>query len=262
MERITSGSNRWVKQIGKLQRKKYRDQTGLFVIEGVRIVTDALLAGIRDGICLIGADRLQDPRADLLIQTGLSLGWLFCEIDTNVYKTVSCTEHGQGIIAIVPKPLMKNKALSMETDGWAVFLDALQDPGNLGTVIRTAAASGSAAVLLGKGCADPYSEKAVRSSMGSLFRVPVYQNVDISYLKDRKQDPSIMLVATALEGGKDYRTVPLGKQGIFVFGNEGNGISPAIRALCDQTVYIPLQRGVESLNVSVAASVILFHYLR
>lgn len=262
METITSINNRWVKQIGKLQQKKYRDRTGLFVIEGVRIVTDALFAGIHDGICLICAERLEDPRIDTIIKTGLPLGWLFCGMSEDIYKRVSRTEHGQGIIAIVPKPLTKEETPSIGMDGWLVFLDALQDPGNLGTIIRTAAASGCAAVLLSEGCADPYSEKAVRSSMGSLFRIPVYQNVSVSFLEALKHDSKMTLVATALDGGKDYRSVMLGEKGLFVFGNEGNGIRPAIRSLCEQTVYIPLKRGVESLNVSVAASVILFHYLR
>lgn len=262
METIISPNNQWIKQIVKLRQKKNRDQTGLFVVEGVRSVRDAMLAGIERAVCFICIERLSSSRTHTITAQGESLHWFFLEVDESLYKKVSNTEHGQGIVAILPKPQVDEEALLQGSGGWLVFLDAVQDPGNLGTIIRTAAASGCKGVLLGKGCADPYSEKAARSSVGSILRIPVYQNISSSFLQTLKHERNLSFIGTALAGGKDYKSVSFGTEGLFIFGNEGNGISQDILSLCDQTIYIPLKGGVESLNVSVAASVILFHYLQ
>lgn len=132
------------------------------------------------------------------------------------------------------------------------------DPGNIGTIIRTAAAAEVKGILLTKGCTDAYSDKAVRSSMGSILRIPVYENISLEFLQDLKKS-GISFIGTALKNALPYKEANVPEDCIFVFGNEGNGISPEILAMTDFNVYIPIA-GVESLNVAIASAIILFHF--
>lgn len=262
METITSMTNRWVKLAAQLKIKKYRDREGRFLLEGLRAVEDAWNQKKRDTICFVTRSLLAEPRVAVMAEHARDLHWLFLLTDESLMKKMSGTEHGQGILAIVKKETHNWGTLSYPLSGRYVLLDAVQDPGNVGTIIRTAAAAGVSGIFLTEGTTDPYAEKAVRSSMGSVLRLPIYEGLSFADVKELKEKGNIPLIGTALEHAKPYQEAGEFSNAIFAFGNEGNGIRPEILSLCTQKLYIPMAGSVESLNVSACAAVILFHFYK
>jgi TrmH family RNA methyltransferase len=261
MERISSRNNQWIKKVLQLKQKKWRDREGLFLLEGVRIVEDALNQGITGCTCFFTDEALSNPRVSVLLEKAERLGWRLLSLEDPLMKVLSGTEHSQGIMLICPERKENPKDLLRPLSGFYVVLDTVQDPGNLGTILRTAAAAGVKGLILSEGCADVYSEKAARSSMGSLLRIPVYRNVSIDFLREMKETSGLPFFGTALENGVPYKEVGPLKEGVFIFGNEGNGVRKDILFFTDKNLYIPLAGHVESLNVSIAAAVILFHFI-
>lgn len=260
METITSRENRWVKMALRLKMKKYRDKEGLFIMEGLRSVEDAFRQGKRDVVCFLTREASEQPRLSALFPGAFALHWLFLLVEEPLMALLSGTEHGQGVLAILPKGAADFGKLSFPLSGHYLLLDGVQDPGNLGTLVRTAAASGCKGLFLLEGTADPYSEKAVRSSMGSILRLPVYEKLTLADAARLKAESGVPFVGTALEGGVPYRSCGAFPDAVFLFGNEGNGIRRELLALCDKKLYIPMAGGVESLNVAVSAAVICFHF--
>lgn len=258
METITSKSNRWIKLALELKNRKFRDKKGMFIMEGVRATEDAANQNIRDVVCFITEECAKEERTRKIIDRGMNLHWLFLLVNDNLMNHISDTMHNQGILMIVKKPERNLESVN-EMDGRYVLLDHIQDPGNLGTILRTAAASGAKGVILTEGCTDPYSDKAVRSSMGSILRIPVYEKVSTERIKNLKEKFNLPMIGTSLKNAKPYKETEPVERGIIVFGNEGNGMTEEIENLCDYSVYIPLAGGVESLNVTAAAAVILFY---
>ena len=262
MEAISSRNNKWIKQALQLKQKKFRDRYGMFLMEGLRSTEDAVNQEIRDCICLIQKEQLANERVQQMIEAGEKLHWLFLSPTDDLMELLAGTEHGQGIILLVHKKEYRKENLLSQRAGYYVFLDGVQDPGNMGTILRTAAAAGADGVLLSKGCTDVYAEKAVRSSMGSILRIPVYENIEIPFVAEWKKASGMPLYGTALQQACPYKEVGDVKCGIFMFGNEGNGIRQELLSMADQNLYIPLAGTVESLNVSVACAVILFHFIQ
>ena len=258
MELITSQTNRWLKCAMQLKHRKYRDKFGLFVMEGIRSVYDSNDLGIEDCICFFTARYADDSNLNQFFERAKILHWKLLLIDDKLMKLISSTEHSQGILLIVKKEVPDPARLKNPMKGRYVLLDSIQDPGNIGTIIRTAAAAEVKGILLTKGCTDAYSDKAVRSSMGSILRIPVYENISLEFLQDLKKS-GISFIGTALKNALPYKEANVPEDCIFVFGNEGNGISPEILAMTDFNVYIPIA-GVESLNVAIASAIILFHF--
>ena len=261
MEIISSRNNKWIKQALQLKQKKFRDRYGMFLMEGLRSSEDAINQEIRDCVCLIQREQLANERVQQMIEAGEKLHWLFLSPEDGLMELISGTEHGQGIILLVHKKQYKKEDLLMKHDGYYVLLDEVQDPGNMGTILRTSAAAGADGVLLTKGCTDVYAEKAVRSSMGSILRIPVYENIELPFVEAWKEASGLPLYGTALQQARPYKEIGDVPCGIFMFGNEGNGIRQELLSMADQNLYIPLAGTVESLNVSVACAVILFHFI-
>lgn len=260
METISSMNNRWVKLAAQLKIRKYREKTDLFLVEGVRSVEDAFLQGRRDAVCFVTDRALAEPRIQSLTENAGQLHWLFLRVEEAMMERLSGTAHGQGVLAILKKEKTEFTQLLEKPGGHYVLLDSIQDPGNMGTILRTAAAAGCSGVLLTEGCTDPYSEKAVRSSMGSILRLPVFEGVTLDQLAELKGKSGLIFAGTTLEGGTPYKMADIPEDAVFIFGNEGSGIRPEILALCDEKIYIPMAGTVESLNVAACAAVILFHY--
>lgn len=260
METITSRTNRWIKLAEQLKTKKYRDRNKMFLMEGLRSVEDALRQKKRDAICFVTDRALAETRMQRVIDESRDLHWLLLRIEEPMMRRLAGTEHNQGILAVLYKEEKKFADVPIPLHGRYVLLDGVQDPGNLGTILRTSAAAGCKGVILMEGCADPYSEKAVRSSMGSVLRIPVYENVQVDTIRAFKETCGIPFVGTALEGADPYKEVGIFSDALFVFGNEGNGITKDILELCDRKIYIPMAGTVESLNVSACAAILLFHY--
>ena len=224
MEHITSKNNRWIRLAIRLKQKKYRDKNKMFLMEGLRNAEDVQNQEISDIVCLVQSGRAEN----------------------------GSVQH----IFVMDYPQLLNGL-----HGKYVLLDTVRDPGNVGAIIRTAAAAGCSGVLLTKGSADPYSEKVVRSSMGSILRLPIYHDLDIEFLKEIKSFSKVPFIGTSLSASQNYRHAKFVTEGVFIFGNEGSGISPEILDLTDWNVFIPMAGTVESLNVSSTAAIILFYYL-
>ncbi len=261
MDCIESQENRWVKLARRIKEKKYRDRTGKFLMEGIRSVEDASTQGYRDGICFLTEEALGNPRVQALLLSAKAQHWLFLKASPSVMKLLTGTEHGQGVVAILNQKKPNWENVLQPLHGHYVLLDGVQDPGNLGSILRTAAAAGAKGIFLMKGCADPYGEKVVRSSMGSILRIPVYQDLSIEQIQAMRRESRLPFIGTALKGGMPYRLVERITDGVFVFGNEGNGIRPELLEICDTKLYIPMAGNVESLNVAASAAVLLFYFM-
>jgi len=245
-----------------LQRRKARGRRGLAVVEGVRLVEEALAAGLEFKGALVSPELARTTRGQALTAELASHAVAVEEVGARAFGDLAGTETPQGILAIVQP---RTWALTDIAAGPLLVVDGVQDPGNVGTLIRTAHALGASASLLLRGSADPMNPKALRAAMGATFRHPVVQLDDapfIAWARDRR----ITLWAAAADGvplprALDSRTSPEELIAVIV-GNEGAGIRPQLNAIAAQRVAIPLARGAESLNVAVAAGILLYEVLR
>lgn len=248
MERITSRQNPLVARLRKLGNdKKTRRQEGVFLCEGHKLVEEALRwnAVVET---LVVAEGIEPPRE-------LPEGVRLVEVPADVLKSVSTVDTPQGMLAVCRTPdLTPPKTL---TPGLYLVLDGVQNPGNVGTVWRTADAFGAEGVFLLPGCAEPFSPKTVRSTMGACFRLPVWET-GLEELTVLLKTAELPLYATALrEDTADLRAADLSRAAV-VIGSEGRGVSQAVLDACALTLKIPMRDRCESLNAAVAASVVLW----
>ena len=247
---ITSTKNETVKLLRSLKDRGARRETGLHLIEGERLVFDALASGAK------AATVLAEDGAEHISSRLTVMGIPFITVSRSVLEAVSDTKTPQGVAAAVKTPCMTPPVSYPK--GLIVALDRLQDPGNLGTIIRTADAMGVSAVLLGEGCTDPFSPKALRSAMGSTYHVGLYECSLAAELKKLKGEGST-LICGHLDGCETLP--PAGDKCTVVIGNEGSGVSDETAALC--TLYrLPMYGRAESLNASVAASIMIYEISR
>ncbi len=258
---ITSLQNTTVKLVAALHAKKQRDKLGLFIAEGIRLVEEA--AAEWPLHCFVYSEKLLlQPRGVALISTLEEKGARGLLVSDAVYQKISLTESAQGILALIPKRATKMTDWNTEQLGCIAVLDEIQDPGNVGAIIRTAAAANCSAVVLTSGCADPFSDKAVRAAMGALFKIPVVENVAREELSAYCRENRIRLIATCLEGATSYEKLNYMGRNAIIFGNEGNGVHAELIKVSHDKIKIPLYHEVESLNVAAAAAVILYEVLR
>ncbi|MEE3380887.1 MAG: RNA methyltransferase [Succiniclasticum sp.] len=262
MESITSVNNPQVKAAANLKNKKFRTETGRFVAEGLRAVREAIAYGQVESLFVTDdeAERLGD-----WLDKAASRGARLYRVDGKVMARLSDTKTPQGVLAVAAMPragLADLRPDPADPDAPVVILDRIQDPGNLGTIIRTADAAGVQAVLLLEGCVDAYSPKVVRATMGSLFHLPLVQHLAAEEVLSWCARQGFRTVATCLEGASDlYRAELAGKQA-FILGNEANGVAPALQQAAAERVFIPMPGKAESMNVAMAAGIILFEALR
>ncbi len=250
-ERITSRSNPLVKHIRVLASSgSYRREAGRFLCDSPKLLEEALRWGapIRTVVCT-------EPEALPPLPAGVEC----VAVSDAVMEAVSPMKTPQGVLFLCELPAAQ---LPDELDGrhYAV-LDGVQDPGNVGTVLRTADAFGADGLFLLPGCADPYSPKTVRASMGAIFRCPVWQ-CGAKELKELLQRSGLPLYGAALRDDTlDARQADYRRAAVAI-GSEGRGLSPEVLALCDATVRIPMEPTCESLNAAVAAAVLLWEMYR
>ncbi|MGG5254835.1 TrmH family RNA methyltransferase [Neobacillus sp. SM06] len=248
MKSIQSSKNPQVKQWKKLLTKKERDKTGTFLIEGFHLVEEALKQ--HDFVLeLIVSETVElPPRLDY---GTASITFVTEEIS----KQLSDTEAPQGIYAVCRQ---MEQASSLQDARSLLLLDAVQDPGNLGTIIRTADAAGMEAVVVGKGSVDLYNPKVLRSAQGSHFHLPIISG-DLTEWIPRLKEKKIPVYGTALEKATVYTEIKPVSQFALIVGNEGNGVSEEILSQTDANLYIPIYGKSESLNVAVAAGILLYY---
>lgn len=260
---ISSAANPRVKEWAKLLDRKYRERESKFLLEGVHLVKEALDSGWP--LEAVAFDEGSDV-AELFapyMEDGDGMGapaWV--PVSPEVIAKCSGTETPQPIFAVALKQPPKRDALFADSRALVAVLDGVQDPGNVGTIVRSAAACGATAVVLGKGTADLYNPKTIRATMGALFHVPVLE-ADLSELLPEARRHGASTAGTSLQSSLSCYDYDFRGRGVWlVFGNEGSGMSARVSELVDDNLIIPMSGRAESLNVAMAATVLLFEAQR
>jgi len=246
LKHIESVNNPKVKQWKKLLTKKERDKSGTFLVEGFHLVEEALKQG-EQILEIIVSEKVDLPSRWDAGSTPV------IQVTEEISKSLSDTEAPQGIYAVC------RIANSEVRDAKSfLFIDAVQDPGNLGTMIRTADAAGIDAVVVGHGTVDIYNAKVLRSAQGSHFHLPIISG-DLHEWIDKLQEKNIPVYGTALEGASVYTDISTSDSFALIVGNEGNGVGKDILASTTANLYIPIYGKSESLNVAVATGILLYY---
>lgn len=264
---ITSTSNKQIKRVISLQKKaKARKEENIFVVEGIRMVCEVpkerlMELYISESLYLSG---MQEKNRELFEK----LNGIHCEIvDDSVFRHMSDTMSPQGILALVKQSeytfedILK-KAFKERSNPCFLVLENIQDPGNLGTILRTSEAAGISGVILSQNTVDIYNPKVIRSTMGTVFRVPYVIVSDLEKAVMDMKDKKIRIYAAHLKGKKNFYEESYIEPTAFLIGNEGNGLTEQIADLADCYIKIPMEGKVESLNASIAASLLVYEAKR
>lgn len=253
---IESKENNLFKNTKKLKERKNRNRSNKYIIEGFRLVEEAFKAKVNVDYLIIAEDALE--KLEQFLPNYIYNDIKIYKISGNLFRELVSTENPQGILAVINMNIMP-----LKVDGsFYLLCDKLQDPGNLGTIIRTAHATGVQGIILTKGTVDIYNEKTIRSTMGSIFYIPIhYDDDNLSLVKNLRQE-GFDLVVTSLDTDKNFFDVDLKGKVLLTVGNEGNGVSNEVLDMADTKVKIPMPGNAESLNVAIAASVIMYEKVR
>jgi len=251
---ITSTKNDLVKYIDKLiKSSRFRSEEDVYIIEGIRMVSE--VSGDRL-VKLIISETYESRNMDKVLE--LVKGRPYEQVSDVVYRHMSDTENPQGIMAVVRQQHYKLEELLVK-EPLLVILENIQNPGNLGTIIRSAEAAGATGIIMSSNCADIYNNKVIRGSMGSIFRMPYYVTDDLPALIAKLRDKyHIDCYAAALSGSVDYAAPDYRNPCAFVIGNEGNGLTEETIQASSGAVRIPMEGNAESLNAGIAASIFLY----
>ncbi len=265
MEHITSSSNPKIRQVRDLlARTGARRKAGLFVVEGPKMVEEAFRYAKVQSVFVAEASMKETAdggeHGALLAQLS---GCPSYEVPDSLMKSLSDTVHPQGVLAVAEMPSYDLQAILAEGDDSAqmkfLVLEDIQDPGNLGTMMRTAEAAGMHAVIMSRGTVDLFNPKVVRATMGSIYRVPFVYTENLQDTLRDLQEHGIVAYACHLHGEDYYSQDALAGRRAILIGNEANGLSDAISALADVRIRIPMAGQVESLNAAVAAALMMYH---
>ena len=254
---LTSIKNPLIKQVRKLHSTRERQKQNLLPIEGTNLIEAACQADYRLDVVFYTpqwADKHQ-----LLCREIIKKGFQIQLVSAEVLKAIATTVNPDGVVAIAPRQAVTKPDLTRTKLG--IALERLQDPGNLGTIIRTAAATGVDGLWLSPDSVDLYSPKVLRASAGEWFRVPVETDRDLLDLA-RQRSHGIQIIATTAKASKTYWELDFTRPSLIFLGNEGAGLSQELIDLADERVKIPLYNGVESLNVAVATALLLYEAKR
>lgn len=233
----SSINNPKIKNLAKLKNKKYRKQTNLFLVDGAHLVKEAYNSGYLKELLV-----LENVDFHLDIETNY--------ITKPVLNYLTNVETPAGIIGVCESKPMTLKGKKI------LILDSVQDPGNLGTIIRSSVAFNIDTIIINDKCADPYSDKVIRSSQGMLFKTNIVKMDIKEFIKNNKG--KIPIYGTKVTGGKNLKSLEKISEFAIIMGSEGQGVSQELLELCDEYLYIPMNKNCESLNVGVAASIILY----
>lgn len=258
MQVITSKENETIKNIKKLKDKKFRDEAGLYIIEGIKMIEEAIEEKASIKKILICEECL--TTGDLEQKILYEIAKYDCiYVNTKVYNVLTDVVAPQGIMAVVAKP-SKDTEIDYSED-IILALDGIQDPGNLGTILRTADSVKLKQIIVTKNTADSYNPKVVRPTMGAILRIKIIETEDLAKtLKEAKKN-KFKIVATSLDTNESIYDISYNKK-VIVIGNEANGVSKEIQELADNRVKIPMLGKTESLNASVATGIMLYEYVR
>lgn len=236
---ISSTSNNYVKNLCRLHHKKYRDETGTYLVCGYHLVEEAQKQHLIEEIILLEGECYETTKKNI-------------SVTTPVMKKLSQMDSIPPIMAVV------KKRTTEPISGNTIILENLQDPGNLGTIIRSAKAFNFATIIINKGCVDVYNDKVLRATQGMIFHTNIIIKEDlVQTIKDLK-NMGYEVLGTSVRNGENIKNINTNKEYAIIIGNEGQGMSENLEQLCDKNIYINMNKDCESLNASVAASIIMY----
>lgn len=254
---ITSKQNPLIKELQLIQKKKKeRNNQKVFIVEGLRAVKE--IPSLWEIHKYVVAKSFALEAEKVIINKSIPV--IF--VADNVFENISDTKTPQGIMAVVSQLDYQLEEIIKADQGFFIIADQVQDPGNLGTLIRTAHASGANGIFLSKGCVDLYNPKTIRATMGSIFHIPIWIDMDMEEIIKELMGADTNIYATALEESKILYDYDYTKKTAIVIGNEANGISEITRKLVSNFIKIPMPGGAESLNASIAAGICMFEVVR
>ena len=258
MQTITSKDNELIKHIRKLKDKKYRDESNEYVVEGVKLVEEAVKENAKIKQIIICEDTTRTYEIPTHIM--LEIAKYECiSVSDKIFNIITQVTNPQGIMAIIEKNAQD--AQIDYTQDIIVVLDDVQDPGNLGTILRTVDSIGLNQIIVSKGTADAFNSKVVRSTMGAIFRIKIIEVENLAQAIKEMRKHHFKLMVTSLQTKNSIYDIDFYKK-IIVIGNEANGVSKEIQDMADEKAKIPMLGRTESLNASVAAGVVMYEYVR
>ncbi len=254
MQKITSTTNQTIKNLAKLNKKKYREQEGFYLIEGFHLVDEAFKSKLNFKYLLA----TQAAFEKLSIQYHLDLtDKRLIQINERVAKHLSATTNSQDVFMVLK--INQPKHFTFNFGKW-ILLDSLADPGNIGTIIRTADAAGFNGVVLSENCADLYNPKTQRAMQGSQFHIPIIK-ADLLKTIEQFKENYIPVYASVLDDeAKELPDFEKTKELALIIGNEANGVSGDAVSLADEKLFIPIKGQAESLNAAIAAGIMIYHF--
>lgn len=258
MQVISSKDNETIKYIKKLKEKKYREETNCYIIEGIKLVKEAIEenAKIKYIVICEDCDDAVKLEQNLLYDIAKN-NCLY--VTKKLFLSISDVTTPQGVLAVIEKK--KGTEQIDYNDDIIVALDGIQDPGNLGTILRTVDSIGLTQILVSKETADSFNPKVVRSTMGAIFRVKVIECENLQEKLKEIKKHKYKIVVSSLQTENSLYDIKLNKK-VIVVGNEANGVSAEIQEMADEKIKIPMLGKTESLNASVATGVMLYEYVR
>ncbi|HCQ56032.1 MAG TPA: RNA methyltransferase [Clostridiales bacterium] len=258
MQTITSKDNELIKHIRKLKDKKYRDESNEYVVEGVKLVEEAVKENAKIKQIIVCEDTTRTYEIPTHIM--LEIAKYECiSVSDKIFNIITQVTNPQGIMAIIEKNAQNAKI--DYTQDIIVVLDDVQDPGNLGTILRTVDSIGLNQIIVSKGTADAFNSKVVRSTMGAIFRIKIIEVENLAQAIKEMRKHHFKLMVTSLQTKNSIYDIDFNKK-IIVIGNEANGVSKEIQDMADEKAKIPMLGRTESLNASVAAGVVMYEYVR
>lgn len=258
MQIISSKDNDIVKHIKKLKDKKYRDENNEYIIEGVKLIEEAVKenAQIKKIIVCEDTTRTYEIPTQVMLEIAK---YEVIYVTEKIFNSITQVTNPQGIMAIIEKK-SQNKEIDFSQD-IIVILDDVQDPGNLGTILRTVDSIGLNQIIVSKGTADAFNAKVVRSTMGAIFRINIIETENLQETIKLIKKHRFKLMVTSLQTENSIYDIDFNKK-IIVIGNESNGVSKEIQDMADEKAKIPMIGKTESLNASVAAGIVMYEYVR
>ena len=254
---ITSLTNPTVKAVRALHMRKAREESGLFLAEGLKIVGEAVETGHAPRILMHGPEAAGHPVFRQAAEAAEAAGGEVIEVSRDILAKVSRRDNPQAVLGVFAQAYTALEALDPgSARGW-VALQAVRDPGNLGTIIRTTDSAGCGGVILIDDCCDPFSVEAVRATMGSIFAVQIARATSEAFIAWRGTWPG-SVVGTLLSATVDFRAAEYRAPSLIVMGNEQAGLTPELAAACDVNVKIPMRGRADSLNLAVATGVMIY----
>jgi len=261
IKHISSPTNPAIKLVRSLEDKKRRRETGLFVAEGLRTALSAEEQGRRPDTLIYSDDLRDHPRLKPYLTRCLEAGVDCIEATRQVMEKITRRDNPQSVVGVYRAELTALAALPVTEIGCFICLQMIRDPGNLGTIMRTADAVGASGIVLLDECCDPFSLEAVRASMGSIFATRLAKANFAEFMAWRRQHGGL-LVGTSLKASADYRQQSYAGPVFLLMGNEQSGLPDVYEAACDARVRIPMRGTADSLNLAVATAILLYEINR